>query len=72
MTEKKIIRLKSVSPDGNECPDGATCPTQWRTSWGTRITQGTPVTDPEVLRMINAPDGEILVETPEALWEGQP
>lgn len=69
MTEKKITRIKSVSPTGDDCPDGATCPTQWRTSWGTRITQGMPVTDPEVLGMIKAPDGEVLVETPEALWE---
>jgi hypothetical protein len=45
------------------------CPTQWKTNWGTRITQGRPVTDPDVLGMINPPDGEILVETPEALWE---
>lgn len=72
MTEKKITRIKSVSANGDLCPDGATCPTQWRTSWGTRITQGAPVTDPEVLDMISAPDGEILVETPEALWEDQP
>ncbi len=71
MTDKKITRIKSVSQNGDACPDGATCPTQWKTNWGTRITQGRPVTDPEVLGMINPPDGEILVETPEALWEEQ-
>jgi hypothetical protein len=69
VAEKKITRIKSVSRDGGSCPDGDTCPTQWRTNWGTRITSGPPVTDPEVLRMLRLPEGEIAVETPEALWE---
>jgi hypothetical protein len=70
VAEKKITKITSVSWDGSQCPDGDTCPTQWRTNWGTRITQGTPVTDPEVLRMLRLPEGEAAVETPEALWEG--
>jgi hypothetical protein len=69
-SDKRIERIKSVSEDGSPCPDGATCPTQWKTSWGTRLTQGRPVTDPEVLAMLNLPLGETVVETPEALWEG--
>jgi hypothetical protein len=66
--DKKITRIRSVAWDGAECPDGADCPTQWTTSWGTRLTQGRLVTDPEVLRMLNLPPGEVAVETPEALW----
>jgi hypothetical protein len=69
VAEKKITKIKSVTWDGGSCPDGDTCPTQWQTSWGTRITQGTPVTDPEVLRMLHLPEGEGAVETPDALWE---
>jgi hypothetical protein len=41
----------------------------WRTDGGTRIVQGAPVTDPEVLRQLNLPEGEIAVEVPETLWE---
>lgn len=67
-SDRQITRLKSVSWDGIDCPDGADCPTQWQSSWGTRITQGRLVTDPEVLRMLNLPPGEIAVETPDQLW----
>jgi hypothetical protein len=67
--EKKIELIKRVAEDGSSCPDGATCPAQWKTSWGTRLTQGRPVTDPEVLKMVSMPPGEVLVETPEALWQ---
>lgn len=66
---KRLTRIKSVARDGGPCPDGVDCPTQWQTSWGTRITQGRPVTDPEVLAMLSLPPGEVAVETPETLWD---
>ncbi len=66
---KKITRIRSVGTDGSDCPDGDTCPTMWQTSWGTRIIQGAPVTDPEVLRQLQLPESEIAVEVPDALWE---
>lgn len=70
--DKKLTMIKRVSYEGGYCPDGVDCPTQWRTPWRTRITVGLPVTDPEILAMLNLPPGEIAVETPEALHEGQP
>lgn len=70
--DKKITRLRSVTWDGGDCPDGVDCPAQWQTSWGTRLTQGRLVTDPEVLQMLKLPPGEIAVETPEALWTEDP
>jgi hypothetical protein len=69
MASRRITRIKSVRPDGSNCPDGDTCPTQWGTSWGTRIITGAPVTDPELLGQLNLSDGEIAVEAPESLWE---
>jgi hypothetical protein len=66
---KKITMIKRVSADGTDCPDGDTCPTLWRTDAGTRIVSGPPVTDPEVLRQLNVPEGEIAVEVPDALLE---
>lgn len=65
----KITKIKSVSADGS-CPDGDTCPTLWQTDARTRIVQGAPVTDPDVLRQLNLPAGEIAVEVPDTLWEG--
>jgi hypothetical protein len=65
--EKKIEMIRRVSRDGGQCPDGLDCPTQWQTNWGTRITVGTPVTDPEVLAMLCMGPGEIATETPESL-----
>jgi hypothetical protein len=65
--EKKIEMIHRVAHDGRACPDGVDCPTQWRTSWGTRITVGTPVTDPEVIAMLRLGPGEIATETPESL-----
>lgn len=67
--EKKLVRLRRISWNGTVCPDGVDCPTQWQTTWGTQITQGRPVSDPEVLRMLNLPAHETAVETPNALWE---
>ncbi len=66
---QKITKIKTISAGGS-CPDGDTCPTLWRTDTGTRIVQGAPVTDPEVLRQLNLPPGEIAVEVPGTLWEG--
>jgi hypothetical protein len=65
----KITKIGSVNGDG-ACPDGDTCPTLWQTDARTRIVQGAPVTDPEVLRQLNLPPGEIAVEVPDSLWEG--
>jgi hypothetical protein len=65
--DKKVTIIKRVAADGGACPDGVDCPTQARTSWGTRITIGTPVTDPEVLAQLHIGAGEIAVETPETL-----
>jgi hypothetical protein len=70
--DKKLTMINRVSRDGGHCPDGVDCPTQWKTSWRTRITVGRPVTDPEVLAMLNLPPGEIAVETPEALHQDEP
>lgn len=67
--QTKITMIKRVSADGASCPDGDTCPTLWRTDAGTWIVQGPPVTDPEVLRQVNLPEGEILVEVPGTLLE---
>jgi hypothetical protein len=67
----KITKIRSVSSSGGTCPDGDTCPTLWQTDARTLIIQGTPVTDPEVLRQLNLPPGEIAVEVPDSLWEGQ-
>jgi hypothetical protein len=69
MDDKKITRIRSVAADGGSCPDGDTCPTVWQTSWGTRIIQGLPVTDPEVLRQMGLPEGEAAVEVPPGLLE---
>jgi hypothetical protein len=66
---KQITRIKSVSLNGGPCPDGADCPTSWRTTEGTYIIQGVPVTDPEVLAVLKLPVGEIAVEIPAALWD---
>lgn len=60
--------IKRVSATGEDCPDGDTCPTLWRTATGTLIVQGYPVTDPETLRQLNLPEGEMAVEVPDALW----
>ena len=68
--EKKITRIRSVAWDGTACPDGADCPSLLATSWGTRLTVGRLVTDPEVLRMLNLPPGEVAIETPNELWDG--
>jgi hypothetical protein len=71
-TEKKITIVRRVSWDGSSCPDGADCPAQISTNWGRRLTVGRLVTDPEVLRMLNLPPGEVAVETPDELWEATP
>jgi hypothetical protein len=65
--KKTVVLINRVSHGGESCPDGADCPAQWQTSWGRRITVGTPVTDPEVLTMLRLAPGEIAVETPDAL-----
>lgn len=65
---KRITKIRSVSADGGDCPDGDTCPTLWSSDQRTRIVQGRPVTDPEVLRQLNLPEGEIAVEVPDTLW----
>jgi hypothetical protein len=70
MNNKKITRIRSVAWDGTACPDGADCPSLLATNWGTRLTVGRLVTDPEVLRMLNLPPGEIAIETPNELWDG--
>lgn len=70
--EKKITIIRRVSWDGSACPDGADCPTQIATNWGKHLTIGRPVTDPEVLRMLNLPPGEVVIETPDELWEDVP
>lgn len=67
--EKTIVLINRVSDDGEPCPDGVDCPSQWQTSWGRRITVGTPVTDPQVLAMLRIGPGEIAVETPDALHQ---
>ena len=68
--EKKITRIRSVAWGGGACPDGADCPSLLATSWGTRLTVGRLVTDPEVLRMLSLPPGETAIETPRELWAG--
>jgi len=65
----KITRIKSVTAEGRDCPDGDTCPTLWATDTRKRLVSGRPVTDPDVLRQLNLPDGEIAVEVPEELLE---
>ena len=65
---QKITMIKRVSATGEDCPDGDTCPTLWRTEAGTLIVQGFPVIDPETLRQLNLPEGEMAVEVPGALW----
>lgn len=67
---KQITKIRSVRADGRSCPDGDTCPTLWRTDARTRIVQGAPVTDPDVLRQLDLPPGEIAVEVPDTLWDG--
>ena len=71
-TEKKITIIRRVSWDGGTCPDGVDCPAQIATNWGKRLTVGRLVTDPEVLRMLNLPPGEVVIETPDELWEDTP
>ena len=67
---KQVKKIRSVGADGDSCPDGDTCPTLYHTDAGTRIVQGAPATNPEVLRHLDLPRGEVAVETPEALWAG--
>jgi hypothetical protein len=70
--EKTITRIRSVAWDGTACPDGADCPSLLATNWGTRLTVGRLVTNPEVLRMLGLPPGETAIETPNELWGGGP
>ena len=70
--EKTITRIRSVAWDGSLCPDGADCPSLLTTNWGTRLTVGRLVTDPEVLSMLDLPPGEVAIETPSDNWEDMP
>jgi len=67
--DKKLVLLNRVSRDGGSCPDGATCPAEYATNWGTHITVGQPVTDPEVLEMLHLAADEIATETPASLHD---
>jgi hypothetical protein len=46
------------------CSDGKTCPAVHRTDRGTVVIQGWAVTDPEALRDLSLPPGELAVEIP--------
>jgi hypothetical protein len=46
------------------CSDGKTCPAVHRTDRGTVVIQGWAVTDPEALRELSLPAGELAVEIP--------
>ncbi len=49
------------------CSDGKTCPAVHRTDRGTVVIQGWAVTDPEALRALSLPAGELAVEVPAEL-----
>jgi hypothetical protein len=49
------------------CSDGKTCPAVHRTDRGTVVIQGWAVTDPEALRELSLPAGELAVEVPAEL-----
>jgi hypothetical protein len=50
-----------------DCSDGKTCPAVHRTDRGTVVIQGWAVTDPEALRELSLPAGELAVEVPAEL-----
>lgn len=49
------------------CGNGETCPRAGRTSRGTKLVQGYPVTDPAELAALGVPAGEMVVEVPATL-----
>jgi len=49
------------------CSDGKTGPAVHRTDRGTVVIQGWAVTDPEALRALSLPAGELAVEVPAEL-----
>lgn len=49
------------------CGNGETCPRAGRSSRGTKLVQGPPITDPDLLAAWGVPDGEMVVEVPDTL-----
>ena len=50
------------------CPDDRTCPAAHKTSRGTVMIVGRPVTEPEALAQMAIGDGEIAIEVPGELF----
>lgn len=49
------------------CGTGETCPRAGRTDRRTKLVQGYPITDPDVLAALGVPSGEMIVEVPDTL-----
>ncbi len=61
------MSVDSVRWTRETCGNGETCPRAGRTSRGTKLVQGYPITDPDELAALGVPDGEIVVEVPDTL-----